>query len=94
MTFIGDCVDRLVESDITTLSASDKADLIALGDLINHNMDNYKLACNQIPELEADQSVNSNQNPRITALLVVSSCSTSSLFTSSTTIILIMRIHH
>jgi len=72
LSFIAECVDKLLESPPPTLSPAEiDANIDALVDLINHNANTYKLACLQIPELEADQSFTTFADERMTRLLAV-----------------------
>jgi len=77
LSFIAECVDKLLESPPTTLSPAEiDASIDALGQLINHNAKTYKLACLQIPELEVDQSFTTLAEDRMTRLLTVSEMKT------------------
>ena len=73
LSFIAECVDKLLESTPPTLSPVEiNSSIDALGHLINHNANTYKLACMQIPELEVDQTINTPTGERIARLRAVS----------------------
>jgi len=75
LSFIAEWVDIFLEPDPPAHSPAKQieidAGIDALGELINHNANTYKLACLQIPELEADQSFTTFADERMARLLAV-----------------------
>lgn len=75
LSFIAECAERMLESDLTNFSPAGRvqndAEIDALGDLINHNATTHKLACLQIPELKSWHGDETHADERMARLLAV-----------------------